>query len=107
MTPEQFVQACKAEKDAMLGTYLDPASESTVGALIAEMQLSDAQKAKLKSVLDTALSETWYTMLLALDGSTSLGDEQQMYELRDEEGNVLSGEGELEAAAWEAFQEDE
>ncbi|KWT68142.1 hypothetical protein APV28_3336 [Comamonas testosteroni] len=44
-----------------------------------------------------------YTLLLGLDGAASIGGEQQTYTLHDEDGNLISDGGELEAAAWEAF----
>ena len=44
-----------------------------------------------------------YTILLALDGAASLGNEmQQMFGLTDEDGNNLT-EGKLEGHAYEYF----
>lgn len=107
LTPLRLAQACKAEKDSKLDLYLDPEGETTVGDLIVAMKLSKSQNVKLKQVLDAALTEAWYTMLSALDGYEFLGDVKQNFELRDEDGNVLSSEGELEIAAYKVFEEDE
>lgn len=54
----------------------------------------------------TALTDVFYTMLLALDGEASLGGKQETYRLTDSGGNLTSGQGELEAAAWQYFQRD-
>ena len=43
--------------------------------------------------------DVFYTFLLALDGAASLGGEQVLYKLYDEDGSELTGE--LEGLAWE------
>ena len=105
MTGEEFVRLCCEEKEAMKREYLSPASESKVGILLREMIRAGADREKLHELLDTALTESWYTMLLALDGEASLAGVQQTYRLYDEDDNLLNECGELEAAAWEAFME--
>ena len=59
----------------------------------------------LRDIVDGVLTDAWYTLLLALDGAASLGGVQQEYDLRDETGAKISGDGELEAAAYDHFQE--
>ena len=45
----------------------------------------------LLKIVDGALRDSLYTLLLALDGSASIGDEeQQMFDLKDEETEILS-----------------
>ncbi|CUR47581.1 hypothetical protein BN2364_3140 [Alloalcanivorax xenomutans] len=53
--------------------------------------------------MDVALTDVFYTLLLGLDGSAGIGGIQEAYTIRDEQGNTLSGNGELEAAAYEQF----
>ncbi|MGE4304802.1 MAG: hypothetical protein AB7E24_12320 [Novosphingobium sp.] len=51
-----------------------------------------------------ALTDTIYTLLLALDGAASLDGDQRSFTITDESGTVISnGDGRLEAAAWDAF----
>lgn len=103
MTPQRFAQACRAEKDAKLRLHLDRAGETAVGYMIAKMKLGKSQKDDLKEVLDMVVTEAWLSLLLALDGSASLGDLKQAFELRDEDGNMLTGDGKLGDAVLEAF----
>lgn len=105
MTGEEFVRLCFSEKQTMLREYCTPDSETKVGALLRELMPAGTDWEKLRELLDTVMTESWYTMLLALDGSASLGGEQMTYELRDEDGNLLNECGELEAAAWDVFME--
>jgi hypothetical protein len=55
--------------------------------------------------VDGVLTDAFYTLLLGLDGSASIGGVQQCYDLRDESGDKITGDGELEAAAFTHFQE--
>ena len=105
MTGEEFVRLCFEEKEAMLKLYLSPESGSEVARRVRELVSGGADREKLRNLLDLALTESWYTMLLALDGSASLGGTQMTYALHDEDGNVLNECGELEAAAWDQFME--
>ena len=43
--------------------------------------------------------------LLGLDGENSIGNTQHTYKIYDEEGNLISNCGELEASAYEYFHE--
>lgn len=52
------------------------------------------------------MTDTYLTLLYALEGETSLGNRQQeMFKLYDEAGTLISECGELEAAAYDAFYE--
>jgi hypothetical protein len=50
------------------------------------------------------LTDTFYTLLLGLDGSASIGGIQQTYKIYGEDGKLISDCGEIEAEAAEAFQ---
>ena len=63
------------------------------------MALSPEQERQLREMLDVFATDAMYTLLLGLDGSTALGGDQRHYTLLDEEGSVIAGEGDLEAAA--------
>ena len=58
---------------------------------------------QLKEVIDTLLTDIFYSILLGLDGERSIGNIQQTYKIYDEEGNLISDCGELEASAYEYF----
>ena len=104
MHSDYFAQCCAREKDELLSRYFEPGSESSVATTIATLGLTPSTLQKLREVLDAALTEYGYTLLLGIDGAASLGGRQRSYELRDEEGNDLAS-GKLEAAAWSAFHE--
>ena len=91
----------------MLASYADPKNGTEVATLIQRASLTPAQTKQVLAALDGALTDAFYTVLLALDGAGSLGASQQVYTLLDELGNVVSsGDGSLEAAAWDALQSD-
>jgi len=85
----------------MLGTYFSADRQSHVSLLIGALGLSKTQQNQLRQVLDAALTDAFYTMLLALDGEASLGGSQGELVLADASGNRLSGS--LEAPAWAHF----
>jgi len=60
---------------------------------------------QLKDVIDTLLTDVFYSLLLGLDGESSIGNTQQTYKIYDEEGNLISDCGELEISAYEYFHE--
>ena len=102
-----FAKACRQTRDSMFASYSDSSSRNEVTAFIERASLTPEQRKLILAALDTALTDAFYTMLLALDGAASLGDNQQIYTLHDELGNVVSaGDGALEAAAWNAFHSD-
>jgi hypothetical protein len=103
MTTEEFVKAFYTEKQNFLKEYLSENSETEVGELIKLLNLTDQQNEILKKVLDSSFTDIFYTILLGLDGSASIGGIQEMYELKDEDGNQLSGE--IEGYAYEYFRE--
>ena len=84
--------------------YFNPTGATAVGTAIASLALTTEQRETMKCVLNMVLTDTFYTMLLALDGEGALGGKQERYCLTDSEGNLIAGEGELEAAAWQHFQ---
>lgn len=101
MTSRDFALLCKAEKESLLNTYFG-ATDTAAGVLIHEMGLAPAQMTLMRQVVDTILTDAMYALLLGLDGAASIGGSQQPYQLRDEQGNLLTG-GELESEAWHAF----
>jgi hypothetical protein len=111
MTDEQqasrtraFAKACKRERDSMLKLYSTPGDTTAVSAHLHQARLTETQLGLVLLALDCALTDAFYSMLLALDGAVSLDGEQQSYVLLDLNGEIVSdGTGDLEAYAYEAF----
>lgn len=106
MTTREFVEACKAERDALLALYAEQGSGSAVSAHLDAANLSQQQMAEVIAALDIALTDTFYTLLMGLAGAGSLGGSQQEYRLSDEHSQPISptGDGDLESLAFEIFQ---
>lgn len=103
MTTEEFVKAFYNEKQSFLKEYLSENSETEVGQLIKSINLTTEQSEILKKVLDSSFTDIFYSILLGLDGCASIGGIQEVYDLKDEDGNQLSGE--IEGYAYEYFHE--
>ena len=102
MNAEKFVKTWKQEKDNQLKSYLT--ENTTLVALeIKQLQLNDDQNKILKNILNNILTDTYYTLLLGLDGSASIGGLQQTYTIHDEDGNVIESIGDIEAEAYYHF----
>lgn len=51
------------------------------------------------------MTDTFYTILLGLDGSASIGNSQESFKIFDEDDNLISEGGDLEGFAYEYFHE--
>ena len=104
MGPKEFAAACREQHDALLSSFTDLSGDTAVAAHLAAAGLTLSQRQEVFAAIDAALTDTFYTLLLALDGSASLGGSQCSFVLTDESGNsIANGDGRLEAAAWNAF----
>jgi hypothetical protein len=103
MNAQKFAESWRSLKTELLHSFTDTQSGTEVAALVQAMQLTPAQQLQLHAVLDAALRDTLYTLLLGLDGAASIGSDQQSYTLHDENGHLVAEPGELEAAAWDVF----
>ena len=105
MDATEFAISCKRERDMMFEEYANPQRETAVGQYLDAAKLSTVQREHVMKALNQALTDSFCTMLMALDGAASLGGNQQSYRIFDENGDtVSSGTGGLEAAAFLAFQ---
>ena len=107
MTSDEFAKNFYLEKLNILKSCFEeqPEYPSTVNAKIKEMALDSTQQEQLKIVIDTLLTDVFYTILLGLDGESSIGNTQQTYKIYDKDGNLISDCGELEVSAYEYFHE--
>lgn len=104
MTAEEFVNNCYKEKQEILKIYFDSKKETQVGNQIKSIVSKGISNDEVKELLDSVLNEVFYTILLGLDGETSLGDVQMQYRLYDENDNLLDG---IESYAYDAFMDEE
>lgn len=103
MNTEELVKAFYTEKQDFLKEYLSENPETEVGQLIKSLNLTEEQNVIMEKVMNSTLTDVFYSILLGLDGCASIGGIQEMYELKDENGNQLTGE--IEGYAYEYFHE--
>ena len=105
MKAKKFVEMCYAEKEIQLKEYMN-GNESFVAKLKNDLALSTEQEKILYKLVDTVLTDTYLTLLYALDGTVSLGNgRQENFKLYGEDGELVFDSGELEMATYEAFYE--
>ena len=76
MTGEEFVKLCRKEKDSMMQIYFTEDSGSEASRIINDMVQTGTNKEDLYRLINTVLTDTYYTLLLGIDGACSLGDKQ-------------------------------
>ena len=106
MTLEEFVKAFKDEKEWQLRDYFSDSPKTVTGTAIKSLNLSADQTSTLRHAFDSCLTDTLYTVLLGLDGSTGIGGMQHTFKIYDEDNNLLSDCGDLEAEAYKQFHEE-
>ena len=105
MTAEEFVNNCYKEKQEMLKIYFDKEKETQVGNQIKNIvSKGSILNDEVKGLVNSVMNEVFYTILLGLDGETSLGDIQMQYKVYDENDNLLDG---IESYAYDAFMDEE
>lgn len=105
MNANDFARQCRAKKDALPATYFDNSAATQVGSEIRTMNFDDQKLSAVRQILDGALTDASYTLLLGLAVAASIGEARQCCDFLDESGNRITGEGELEAAALVHFHE--
>ena len=101
MTPKEFVELFHNEKNDYFNKCFDENAGLYVSEKIKALNPSDEQKEILKEVVDGILTDVFYTILLGLDGCANIGGLQVSYKIYDEDGNLLTDFGDIEAEAWE------
>lgn len=104
MTAEEFVNNCYKEKQEMLKIYFNEEKETQVGNQIKSIVSKGIPNDEVKELVDSVMNEVFYTILLGLDGETSLGDVQMQYKVYDENDNLLDG---IESYAYDTFMDEE
>ncbi|MDF2930794.1 MAG: hypothetical protein K0R36_125 [Chryseobacterium sp.] len=105
MTAEEFVKNFYLEKQNILNLSFDTQSEyrTLVSTKIEELNLNELETEKFKKIVSNLLDDAFYTILLGLDGSASIGDSQDTFKIYDEDDNLISESGDLESFAYEYF----
>lgn len=103
MTGNEFAKHCFDEKQSALEEYFNSNSESMAAEKIRNLIKQGTEKNELYELIDLVLTESYYTLLLGIDGEASLGGIQQTFKLYDEEGTLLNECGEIEEGAAEYF----
>ena len=105
MTSDEFVKNFYIEKLKFLESSFEqsPQYPNAVNTRIKGMGLTEIQTDQLKEVMDRLLNDVFYSILLGLDGECPIGNTQHTYKIYDEEGNLISDCGELEASAYQYF----
>jgi len=103
MDAKEFVALWKNEKDSLVELYKDPKQETLVSSLIAKLNLDKTQEKAFWEVAEAMLNDTFYTLLLGLDGSATIGGRQETYKIYDESGSLISECGDIEAEAGKLF----
>jgi len=103
MNASEFVSCWRREKDELLRLFTDPSSQSAVAHKINSLNLSAEKQEITKEIVDEILTDSFFTLLLGLDGAANIGGIQASYALHDEHGNVVYSPGELEEEAYSQF----
>jgi hypothetical protein len=90
MNSAKFISLLKAEIDSSLRLYSD--SSSNIGKRLGSMRLSESDRLEVLNIVKEAVTENLYVLISALEGSSSLDGEQQIYTLSNENNEVISGE---------------
>ncbi len=103
MNDKDFVEEFYKLKLSLLEDYFSKEQDTAVAQLINSLSLNTKQLDTLKKIIDTSLTDALYTVLIGLEGSATIGEEQETYKVLNEEGIELTGKG-IEEHAWELFQ---
>ena len=106
MNTEEFVKGFYTEKKSMLKAYFSEEPDTAVGHLIQKLNLNEEQTKIMKKIIDVTLIDTYYSILLGLEGSASIGGTQEIYDIKDKNGIQLN-DGDIGGYAYEYFQENE
>ena len=104
MKTKEFVKLWRINAERMYVGYTNN-DGSQVSALLNKLELDDEKLVIAKELIETLLIDTHYTFLLGLDGCANIGGIQQNYKVFDENDKLLFEPGDLEAEAYEQFQE--
>jgi hypothetical protein len=103
MNAAQFVANWRREKEELMEYFMGASGDTVLAAPVAALGLTPEQLSGLREVLDAVLHDTMFTLLLGLEGATSIGGDRRHYRILDDQGNPVAAPGQLEAEAWKQF----
>jgi hypothetical protein len=105
MTAEEFVKIFYKERNHILNDLFDFDKElkSYVTTRIQDLKLNEEDNEKFRHIISALLTDTFYGILLGLDGSANIGDRQETYKIIAEDNIVISECGDIEGEAYETF----
>ena len=105
MNGEEFVKLCYKEKETILNEYFSESSSTAVTKKVKNLMRAGVGKDNLYKLIDSVMTDAYYTLLLGLDGAASLGGKQISYKIYDEKRTLLNKCGEIEEHAFTYFME--
>lgn len=104
MTPEDFIDNVVESIESLVSLYSQGSEGPTyLGSELDKIGLSDDQREKVLGLIKLAVGEATHSIICGIEGTSSLGNSQQMYKLLDEQGNELTGE--LDSLLYEKLEE--
>ncbi|MGS0724758.1 hypothetical protein ACVBKF_01120 [Shewanella sp. 0m-11] len=104
MTPEEFIDNVVESIDSLVSLYSQGSEGPTyLGSKLDNMGLSAEQRERVLGLIHLAVGEASHLLISGIEGTVSLGIDQQIYKLLDEEGNELTGE--LDVLLYEKLEE--
>ena len=92
MHAKKFIDDVVASNASLLALYAQGRQGQTqLGALLDGLALAEGQREQVLAMLKLAIDDATYQLVCGIEGSASLGDNQQDYTLLDEDGNTLTG----------------
>lgn len=104
MNAEEFVKNFYKEKEEIIKDYFSD-NPTLVGSKIKQFVQNQEQNQAMKELFSALLNDAFYTILLGLEGSASIGGVQETFKIYDQKGNLISDGGEIEAFAYKYFYE--
>ena len=105
MTAQEFVRNFYKERNRILNDSFDFEKElkSYATTKIQDLKLNEEDTEKFRHIISALLTDTFYRILLGLDGSASIGDRQETYKITEGDNVVISECGDIEGEAYETF----
>jgi len=106
MNTNEFALEFKVLRTSIMNEYFKNDS-SFASKRIKMLNLNYEKNTILKEILNTAITDALYTVLLGLDGCAQIGNKQNNYIVSDEDGNIVAGNGIIEEFAYKHLQIDD
>ena len=105
MNTAEFVALWKNHAEELYRDYISGDGETAVSKLFNSLSLDENGKHTVNKLIETIIIDTHYSFLMGLAGCANIGGVQQDYKLFAEDGSRIYEPGDLEAEAYEQFQE--